>query len=104
MPAAANAFSVSRTRSSVPHDAPQSRDPRRCGAHNGPRISRVPLLSAQHPAQGDLILRSPPQAGVSKDEATALENALEHDGIESTRRPTSDHLAPLAGRGRSTLA
>jgi hypothetical protein len=24
----------------------------------------------------DLILRSPPQAGVSKDEATALENAL----------------------------
>jgi hypothetical protein len=29
----------------------------------------------------DLILRSPPQAGVSKDEATALENAPAEAGI-----------------------
>jgi hypothetical protein len=29
----------------------------------------------------DLILRSPPQAGVSKDEATALQNSLATAGI-----------------------
>jgi hypothetical protein len=33
---------VSRTRCSVVHDAPQSRDPSRCGVRNGPRISSAP--------------------------------------------------------------
>ncbi len=49
---------VSRTRCSVLHDAPQSRDPKRCGGHNGPRISSAPLRAAQHPGHAFLILRS----------------------------------------------
>ncbi len=48
---------VSRTRCSVLHDAPQSRDPRRCGVHSGPRISSAPRReerrAAQHPGNGE---------------------------------------------------
>jgi hypothetical protein len=50
---------VSRTRCSVLHDAPQSRDPWRCGVHNGPRISSAPRRevrrAAQHPGNAFLI-------------------------------------------------
>ena len=52
-----------------PDDAPQSRDPSRCGVHNGPRISSAPPQrvgdareraygAAQHPGHAFLILAS----------------------------------------------
>jgi len=58
-----------RCEASSGHDAPQSRDPRRCGVRNGPRISsaprslcsgraeRGPECAAQHPGHAFLIVR-----------------------------------------------
>src|ERR1700694_4323 len=70
---------VSRTRCSVLHDAPQSRDPRRCGVHGGPRSSSAPLRAAQHPGHVSVRLERASKDGPAPWFETLASRAVHHE-------------------------